>query len=481
MNKLKRLHPAAIVVSFLSGLRGLIVPLLISLFLGSSNSSGFINFNYIFFGILTLTFFGGLLHWLTFRYCLFAGELYVEKGLLIKKKRYIRKQRIQAVDVTAGIFQRMFSLVKVKIETAGGGNEPEVQLIAITRQEAESLRKELLEKEKETENYSEDDSATETEPVEKKKTIWKLDGRHLLLAAMTSSGIGLTLSAVAALYSQIEQFIPDAIYEKTFGFLLATGAWFIVGLVFFLAIVAWLLSMIGTLLKYGGFTLEKNGDELIISRGLLEKRQLTLNAKRVTAIRFVSNVLRQPFGFTSVYVESAGGGSNDEQLSTILIPLIHMRDVEQVIGETLPEYSFQRTVQPIPKRALPRTFLRLVFIPIVITVLLFIFTSYGSYSVILVFFALLLGYFQYRDAGSGYNDDFLWIRYRKLNQVMVVAPRKKIQNAETGTSYFQKRLRLTSFFISVQSSIVGKTFVLKDMDEETGMELLSWFSNDKKH
>ncbi len=85
-------------------------------------------------------------HWLTFRYRIENGELYVQKGVFIKKKRYIQQQRVQSIDITAGIFQRMFGLVKVKVETAGGGAEPEMSLIAVTRSEAEQIRAKLKRK-----------------------------------------------------------------------------------------------------------------------------------------------------------------------------------------------------------------------------------------------------------------------------------------------------------------------------------------------
>lgn len=45
---------------------------------------------------------------------------------------------------------------------------------------------------------------------------------------------------------------------------------------------------------------------MVIERGLIEKRQLTLAYRRITAVRIIKSIIRQPFGFVSVYVESAG-------------------------------------------------------------------------------------------------------------------------------------------------------------------------------
>jgi len=124
----------------------------LSFFLGSSNETGgFFRFEYIWIGILLFIFIQGVGHWLTFKYQIVNEELYIQRGIFIKKKRYIQQKKVQSIDVTAGVFQRLFGLVKIKIETAGGGSEPEVHLIAISKDEASAIRAHLLKKTTEAE------------------------------------------------------------------------------------------------------------------------------------------------------------------------------------------------------------------------------------------------------------------------------------------------------------------------------------------
>ncbi len=232
MNNLKRLHVAAIFVSFFKAFKDFLIPLLISLFVGGSREPiGFFRFEYIWIGIVILIFFTGIGTWFSFRYRIESGELYVQQGIFIKKKRYIQQKRVQSIDISAGLFQRLFGLVKVKIETAGGGTEPEVSLIAISREEAEAIRSELLRK-KNTDSFM---TTSEEEFVDDQQQssqevyvpvadfIWKLQKNRLLIAALTSSGLGLAISAVVALFSQVEQFLPETLYEQVFGFLSQSG------------------------------------------------------------------------------------------------------------------------------------------------------------------------------------------------------------------------------------------------------------------
>ncbi|MFC0470223.1 PH domain-containing protein [Halalkalibacter kiskunsagensis] len=475
MSNLKRLHVAAIFVSFVSALRSFLIPFIVSFFLGSSSESiGFFRFEYIWLAILLFIFISGIANWLTFRYRINAGELYIQRGIFVKKKRYIQQQRVQSIDITAGLFQRLFGLVKLKIETAGGGAEPEVNLIAISREEAEEISSELTNR-----NYGHNQSEQVGENLHKHEAdyTWRLKTNHLMIAALTSSGLGLTISAVAALFSQIEQFLPETIYDQVFRFFASTGimlaATFIVVIVF----VSWCISFFGTLIKYGGFTIEKFDNELVISRGLLEKRQLTIHSNKVTAIRIVRNIFRQPFGYGAVYVESAGGGTNDEQLSTVLLPIANEQEMIDAFENLIPDYARRYEIKPVPKRSVFRFFIRLSVIPLIATLLIgTIISPYGYYGFIAVVVCLLFGFLQYRDAGSGFDHTHLWLRYRKISQILVISKKKKIQSAEIRSSILQRRKMLANFRFSILSSVIGKTFTVLDIEKKEADKMLDWYS-----
>lgn len=61
--------------------------------------------------------------------------------------------------------------------------------------------------------------AEEAEPLDK----WHLGKRRLIYTALTSSSVGLVLSAVLALLSQTVQFVPDDLFENTFDFVVNLG------------------------------------------------------------------------------------------------------------------------------------------------------------------------------------------------------------------------------------------------------------------
>lgn len=150
--------------------------------------------------------------------------------------------------------------------------------------------------------------------------IYKITPGELFLLASTSGGAGVVISAVFAFVFQFEEIIP---YEKVFtgleGFI-ANGMIFVSILIFIVFLMAWLIALIGSMLKYAGFTLIKSEKELMVTRGLLEKRQMTIPLNRIQAIQIRENLLRQPFGLATVYIESAGGSIEDNESAPLNDP-----------------------------------------------------------------------------------------------------------------------------------------------------------------
>ena len=197
---------------------------------------------------------------------------------------------------------RPFGLVKVKIETAGSSGEAEAVLTAISKSQATIIQQALSSAKDET-------SIDEQEVVKENKEIilYQITPKELFLLASTSGGVGVVISAVIAFIFQFEEIIP---YEKVFNGLedfISSGVLVVSLLVFIGFLVAWAAALIGTMLKYAGFTVKKNKDDFIITRGLLEKRQLTIPSHLIQAIRLSENLIRQPLGLSTVYIESAGG------------------------------------------------------------------------------------------------------------------------------------------------------------------------------
>lgn len=88
--------------------------------------------------IILLIIGNAFLQWLRFTYRIEEGEFRIESGVFVRKKRYIKFDRIHSMDISEGIIQRVFSLVKLNIETAGG-SQADAVLSAIRKSDADRI------------------------------------------------------------------------------------------------------------------------------------------------------------------------------------------------------------------------------------------------------------------------------------------------------------------------------------------------------
>src|SRR5919112_5214828 len=85
----------------------------------------------------------GVLSWRATTYRVSGGAVHLKRGVLQKSERSLPLERIQNVNTVQGIVQRLFGVVEVRVEAAGGGEEPEISLPALSKDAARTLREEL--------------------------------------------------------------------------------------------------------------------------------------------------------------------------------------------------------------------------------------------------------------------------------------------------------------------------------------------------
>ena len=124
-----RLHPAAILVFIGRNLRQMWQVLLPWFAIIVSKWSSFKGWG-TFLLALTIVIYilYTTLYWMRYHYSIQGQELLLESGLFIRKKISIPLERIHGVQISQGLVQRLFGLVKLEVETAGGGKKAEVSL-----------------------------------------------------------------------------------------------------------------------------------------------------------------------------------------------------------------------------------------------------------------------------------------------------------------------------------------------------------------
>lgn len=469
MSDFKRQHVIAAVARALALIRGNIVAILVLLFVGSRGESSVIW--WIGGGFVTLLVLG-FMSWWRFRYKVEDGQLHIKRGLLVRQNLYLTRDRVQVIDVTAGILQRMFGLVKIEIKTAASSSR-EATIDAVTREEADEIS-EMLKKENGKPEATDESLENIAQKDLKKK--YYLPGKDLLIAASTSGSFGIALSVVGTVFSQIEPLLSEnEMYEWITTVIPSqTDTAFILSLIIALVVFAWLMSFFGTLFTYGDFQLTVREDQIVITRGIFEKKRITIPFNRIQSIWINEGVFRQPFGYCSVHLESAGYGDERGSGSIVLFPLIKKSRLNWFLEQVVPEY--QKTAPAIrpPIRALGRYIFRSVVVAVpVIAGLQFLFDA-SSWIWMLMLFAGFWGWLRYQDAAIGWDHQFVMISNRFISKSTAFVKKKRSQDLDLRQSRIQEIRDLITVKIHVASGDHGRSFHISDLDGDISEYLEKW-------
>ena len=340
---------------------------------GGTGFSGSTSRARIFAGICLIVIAIAVIGWLRFTYRVEDGELKIESGIFVRKNRYIRFERIHSIDVSEGVVQRLFGLVKINIETAGGSKAEGFYCRLFVREKQKN--KCILFEVKRNKHLMDGEVNGKQINPEIPHGLYKQTFLELFFMSATSGAVGMVLSGMGAFLSQFDEIIP---FERLFGGskeMLQLGTFILISLAIAALILIYVAAILGMMLKYAHFTVQKKEDELVISRGLLEKRQLTIPLKKIQGIRILENVVRQPLGYATVYLEYAGGSvAEKDSLTVMLFPLIKRKRIQEKLELLIPEYFVDVPVTPLPAQAYPRYVFRILlfFIPIILATVYFL-------------------------------------------------------------------------------------------------------------
>lgn len=386
-----------------------------------------------------------ILSWRRFTYWFEDQELHIEKGIFVRKHQLVPFERIQSVNFKESILHRPFRLVSVTLETAGS-EESGMKLLAISKQQAEWIEAATKKAKKRTNTSLE--ATPEEQPLVEKELMYSITKKDLLILAATSGSIGIIFSALAAIATQLSDFIPmDAVVDQV-QVLVKSGITLIALLVALILFVSWFFSIVVTYIQFANFEVVREGERLLISKGVLEKKRTNVPLSRVQSIRIVESPFRQLFGFATIQLVSAGNTEEKSGSTVTLMPLIKRAEGIALLQKLFPDYVYdvEQWVKP-PKFASWRYMLFYSWFTFVIVALLIIFIPhyYGAFGFILCAFAMLYGYALYKTAALQIEDNQLLVVTRTFSKVTTLVMKNRIQTLQLAQTIVAERGELARF------------------------------------
>jgi putative membrane protein len=419
------------------------------------------------------------LEWLRRTYALEGGALRLEEGVLSRQLRAVPFDRIQQVDLVRKPLHRLLGVATLRVETAGGGSAAEVDLDVVTLAEAQSLRSTLLRAKAraaagspEVEPVAEDGTpeVAAAEAVEAvppaERVLLRLRIGEVVLAGITGSRAAAALVVLGPL-SQVTDWVPGlddwllARFDPESVTPTTPAAFLVVAV---LVAVVWLgLAALSSVVTDYGFTLARVGDDLVVRRGLLERREAVLPLARLQVVRVEESLLRRALALASVRLQSAGRtGRGDETASRLAIPVLQRSEVNRVLGELLPGASPIPALRAPPpaarRRAVVRSVARTALAAAVVAVAIWLLATGNGFGVAPRFALLLLpllalavvaGLAAYRSLGHAAGPEFLYARSGVAIRVVTVVPVAKAQSGSVRSSLFQRRAGLATLHVDI--------------------------------
>ncbi|MFB6234203.1 MAG: PH domain-containing protein [Halopenitus sp.] len=451
-----------------------------------------------------------------FEYDLTEDTFDIASGVVTRRNREIPYRRIQNVDVSRNVVQRLLGIAAVDLETAGGSST-EGSIRFVTAAEATRLQEEIPRRkaedteaaaeaapraEVEAEGESEGEAKGESEgeakgesegkPKEESEakgmgeaaatredrprsktertgeTLFAIDPKELALVGALSFDarlVGLLLFLGSGSVPAVSGLVPDL------STLLLSPAGLLVGGALLLG--SWLLGAAVTVSNYWGFRLSRVGDELRYERGLFRRFSGSIPTEKVQSLTISDNPAKRLLGYASLTIETAGytagqGESGGSQSAVPLARVDRVRDLARTV-ESFGEPTFTRP----PGRIRVRYAFRYALLVGLLTAAVGAVHAYFGYltrwyaPLALIALTPIAAHYKRKHRGFWLGPDHLVTRSGFWRRETKVVPYYRIQTVIDSRTVFQRRWNVATVVADTagSGSLVGRDAVAYDVED----------------
>ena len=276
-------------------------------------------------GLLVIAIGLGAYSWLAWSRCAYAvtdEAVWYREGILFRKQRMARLERIQAVDTLHPILGRLLGLGKISVEVAGGSGSS-IDFGYLKKNDLETLRAEIM---RSAALAAEGDNPEHLPPTAATgrpifHVSWKQLAASVLFSAQFAWAFLMLIFGVAAAVIMLATGI-DGVWG-----VLATAPLFLVGLVV-------IGNQFGSEFNFRAYLVPQG---IRVTRGLLDTRSQVIPPRRVHAVQISQPLMWRLFGWYRVTMNQAGYGLAGGSDSEVLLPVGTREQAQLALWLVLPD------------------------------------------------------------------------------------------------------------------------------------------------
>lgn len=285
------------------------------------------------------------------------NEVHYYKGIFSKETLIIPKKSFKSMDISQNLIERLLAYKIVKIESPSKDFGIDDIKMSLNNEQIDILKsfslndlnKEYLDDV--NEDYVINNIKDNEEPREIKEK--NIETKKLVIYGFTSFNLFVALIFIFNILGKLDDFISSdylsniidgAFKNNSRGMsILLIGA----GLLIFLIILK-LIATVYYVVKYYNFTLLKENNNIKITYGLFSTKEFSFKDNNIKLIKIKSNPIRQ---FLNIYelnlIIKGYTGEGNEKI--IMYPIGSLNEINYIIKEFIPEWSFKGTGNGIEK------------------------------------------------------------------------------------------------------------------------------------
>ncbi|WP_289021418.1 PH domain-containing protein [uncultured Salegentibacter sp.] len=384
-------------------------------------------------------------------------EFVLEKGIFSTENSAIPFDKIQQVYFKRSILQRVINVYSLVIDTAGS-NQQEVEIQAISENDANRLSEILLKaKSEKVESNQIDEKRVEAEDRE----IWthKVGILSLLKIGISTNylrGLSLVLAFVMGIYNRANTYFKDRlddveVYVDQFSGVLQSIGYS--ALLFVLLLILSIgITIIEVFIKYYGLKVRQTREKLEVEMGLKTNTKVSLQPRRLQLMRITTNPVQQRLNLYEAQI-SLSSSENELQKNKIKIPGLGKQIVEKIKSFLYSESSHTnfKTVFKPDNLLLFRKIL-LSMLPVLVFLYAWYFTNFVDFKLwavltlvgVYILIAITLQILAFRARKLIFTEDFLQKKKGFWNKTEETLQLFKIQSISVQQPIWYRRRNLVN-------------------------------------
>ncbi|MFD2583859.1 PH domain-containing protein [Pedobacter vanadiisoli] len=264
-------------------------------------------------------------------------EFVVNKGIFSRDQVIIQLDKIQQVNINQNILQKIIGVYGLKIDTAGAHGE-EVSIKAIDETAAYNLQAHLLNRKA---IGGEQPEAVRENNLTEETPFLKISGLTLLKVGLTSN-YGQSLALLAAFFYTViyegRQLLDafkinrDEIQSTVTGMLTIVTVFILIAC---LLIVLLIINLVRTFYKYFELQIMQHKDALLLSSGLIAKKNTLISPNKVQVTKYSQNYFQKKMNMLNMSLKQAHFGQSKKghemQGNTLEIPGCNVTERDELL------------------------------------------------------------------------------------------------------------------------------------------------------